>query len=499
MPYPSTRCLSSLVERLAMSIQIVPFLYSCPKMLYIIRSTDWSGLGVRSRPLSHQLPLEFRPLVRCQRRGGLAHLDGRNQQQCHTCQSSTRPEADPVLLTEADILFASVHHRGADGQLANAKPEGHTQVEQTVDHPTGGRLQLGGHGRGDVDVCDVEGDVHSDRSAEHGREDVGPVEEIDARLADVLVARGDDGEEQDREKETCLRNDHEDTVGEDVHEKTTADGEEHAAHSQGCEPSCCEQRFDSQGDFDAVIQSVDVRGCRPLIHSLEAGVEEEETEHAVGAEHGEREPLHVLWPKDFGRQQRLLRNPALNIDGCDEQKTTDDQGDIYVRGVPSVWRMSTIGKGEDDQDETRHDGDEAPPVHLDERIGVAQVPRDIKPPRYNNDKAQDGPDPEVPPPVQQIRGNSTQQDADVEANAGKGTVEAEDKVLPRAGPVGPRQQRKASRHEGTGPETLHSSTDNQHGGVDAEAADQRPNQKPGMADEEDYATPVSVSHPGEGH
>jgi hypothetical protein len=161
--------------------------------------------------------------------------------------------------------------------------------------------------------------------------------------------------------------------------------------------------------------------------------------------------------------------------------------------------MSAIREGEDDQDETRHDCDKAPPIHLDERIGIAQVPRDRKPPRYNNDEAQDGPDPKVPPPVQQVRGNSTQEDADVEADTGKSTVEAEDKILPRAGSVRPRQQRKTSRHESTGPETLHSSADNQHCGVDAEAADQRPDQEPGMTNKKDDTTSISVSHPGEGH
>lgn len=51
---------------------------------------------------------------------------------------------------------------------------------------------------------------------------------------------------------------------------------------------------------------------------------------------------------------------------------------------------------------------------------------------YNNYSFDDGTNPEVPPPVEELNGACGSEDTEVEAYTGEGTVTAIDDVLPRS-------------------------------------------------------------------
>lgn len=114
----------------------------------------------------------------------------------------------------------------ADGQLTHAEPEGHAQVQQAVDDPASRGLQTCRHGGRDEDICDVEGNVHANRPADHGREDVRPVQKGDG--GGLLTRRRRSGslgyecEEENRDEEADLRDDEEEAIGQDVKYETTS-------------------------------------------------------------------------------------------------------------------------------------------------------------------------------------------------------------------------------------------------------------------------------------
>lgn len=107
--------------------------------------------------------------------------------------------------------------------------------------------------------------------------------------------------------------------------------------------------------------------------------------------------------------------------------------------------MPTVSNSEGDEHKPGHDGAETPPVHADVGVGIAKVGR-------NSEKAQGGngghdasADPEVPAPVEQLARGGADQNADIEADAGAGAVDAEDEVLPWARAVDTAEEGDAGR------------------------------------------------------
>lgn len=155
--------------------------------------------------------------------------------------------------------------------------------------------------------------------------------------------------------------------------------------------------------------------------------------------------------------------------------------------------MASVRKGKDDEDQSRHNRAETPPVHANSIVLIMKITRDSEEAREGDAKDDDGADPEVPPPSHEVCGHSAHEDAEIEAQTGKGTPDGEDEVLAWAGTVRLTQESEAGGGESRRSNALEGTTDDEHDGVLAEAADERPDHEPDVAEQEDGTSAVDVA------
>lgn len=161
--------------------------------------------------------------------------------------------------------------------------------------------------------------------------------------------------------------------------------------------------------------------------------------------------------------------------------------------------MASICKGKDNQNQAGHNGAEPPPVHANRLILLVEVSWNGQESGDGNAEDDDGTDPKVPPPGHEVGTHSSQEDAKVESQTGKGTPDGKHQVLAGARSVCLSQESQARRRKGRSADALKSSADDEHDGVCAEATDERPDHEPDVAEQEDGAGTVDVAQAGEGH
>lgn len=175
--------------------------------------------------------------------------------------------------------------------------------------------------------------------------------------------------------------------------------------------------------------------------------------------------------------------------------------DAQNEGDEDVWRplalrsMGAVGDGKCRQNQARHDGHSAPVVHLD--VGILSprrfpVARDGDERGDAHDKGDDAAEPKVPPPRHVFGGRAAGDDAQKEANRGKGAPQTEDDILPRPGAVCLAEQHDTGGQERSRSQSAQRAGDDEHLVVGAEARDERPDGEPEEPGVEDDVGSVDV-------
>ncbi len=234
---------------------------------------------------------------------------------------------------------------------------------------------------------------------------------------------------------------------------------------------------------------------------LKTGIKQKDAKYAIGEEQSHRQAAHVLWLEQVKRQQWLLGNPALNVHCGSQQQHAQHKRDENVGRPPAIRGVGTVGDGEGGQDQARHNGYGAPIVHLDMgvlNVRLGPVAGNGDESRERHDKGDDAAQPKVPAPRHVLGGGAAGDDAQEEANGGKGAPEAEDEVLTRARAVRLAHQHDARRKEGCGSQAAQGAGDDEHLVVGAEARDEGPDGEPEEAGVEDEVGAVDVGEAAKG-
>ncbi|KAH8712584.1 hypothetical protein HC256_005768 [Beauveria bassiana] len=237
---------------------------------------------------------------------------------------------------------------------------------------------------------------------------------------------------------------------------------------------------------------------RQLNNLLKTAVKEENGVHAIEAKQRNEQPDHVLGLEYLARYEGLRRDPALHIHGEAQAYDAQDQANNNVRRGPALRRVSGARKGKVDERQRRHRRDQPQPVHARRRVHVGELARDRGVADGDDDKLQRGAEEKVPAPVGVLGGERGRHDASVEADGGKGAIDAVDAVLARAGPVDLAEDRHTRGQEGAEADALHRAAQNHGRGRRAEARGGGPRHQPDVAAEEDDARAPLVAEAGKG-
>ena len=230
---------------------------------------------------------------------------------------------------------------------------------------------------------------------------------------------------------------------------------------------------------------------------LIASPEQKDTKGAIEEEERDAQPDHVSGPEQVKRQERLLGDPALDIDEHAEQHTTEDEGDDDIGRGPALGRVGAVRDGIGDEGQGRDDGGGAQPVHLDALglglgLGLGVVAGDGEEGDAGGDEEDDAADVKVPLPRQLLGRDAADEDAHVEAQRGRTTVDAEDEVLAGAGAVRLGDESDGGGDEGGGADAGEGAGRDEHVVVGREARDQTPDGEPQQAAAEDGVGAVDV-------
>lgn len=197
----------------------------------------------------------------------------------------------------------------------------------------------------------------------------------------------------------------------------------------------------------------------------------------------------------------MCGHPTLDVKGNSEQDDAENKGDDDIVGGPTMRRVCAICDGKHNEHESRYNREPPPKVHLDLCLLPLWWPcRPGETEEGTEQAAQDddGPEPKVPPPREQVPCHTADNDPQVEAQGGKGAVQTKDEVLARAGAVGLAEDHDAGGEEGSGAESLHGAGYDEHGVVLAEAGDEGPDEEPGQASVEDEVAAKEVGEAAKG-
>ena len=150
---------------------------------------------------------------------------------------------------------------------------------------------------------------------------------------------------------------------------------------------------------------------------VETSIEEEETKDTIGAEQDDNQSLHVFGLEQLAGQEWLLANPALHVNSDSQEQDANDQRDVDVRRSPTIRCLASVSEGENDQNQSGNDGDDAQPIHLDGLVDSSGV-RDAEPTTDHDGGHNDGSNPEEPSPSDEVCGDCSDKDTSIEANAG---------------------------------------------------------------------------------
>lgn len=265
---------------------------------------------------------------------GLADLapDGHDDQ-----AGGARGHGEPKGVFVAPPQARLVHGVGLD-DVAEAEDDGHAELEDAVDQAARETLPGGRQLRGDEDADQRVRQVDA-----HGGQDVR--REYPSPVAPAL---GDEGQEEGRADGRRPGHDQQGPPGHQVQEVAFQDVEDDAADGRGREPS-----HDLQGC-----------GAHDVLEVLGA-VEEVDAAIAVQQEQGDGELRHAGGREDVGRQEGHLGDPALDVRRDEQHDAADaeERGDVGC--APASRGMCRFRDGEHDQDDPRHNGHGAEPVHDD--------------------------------------------------------------------------------------------------------------------------------------
>ncbi|TKW54610.1 hypothetical protein CTA1_3441 [Colletotrichum tanaceti] len=409
------------------------------------------------------------------------------EQQRDTRDAGRQPKGRLVALPPAEV------GRLADDDVADAQEEADAQEQQAVDEGAGEALAVGRQVRRDEDVADRVGDVDADGAAHHGREHVGP----------VVGPLGDDGEEQHAQHVARARHGEQDAAGQQVQREAADGADDDAADDERHVPHGRPQRRHAQHRLD-----------------VEARVEEEEAERAVGQEERRHERLHGPRRKEVARHQRLRRHAALDVPGGREQGDAQHERHDDLRARPPGGRVRAVGDGVDDEQQAGDDGGDAPPVHADLSASLVvvvaaaaaaaflaaaaaaattttEIARDGQEGDGGDEAEHDAAEPKVPAPAEELARHAADEDAEEEADGGEGAVEGEDEVLARARAVGLAEEHDAGGQVGGGAEPLEGAADDEREVVVAEAGGEAPDEEPGEPGVEGQVAAVHVAEAAE--
>src|SRR5213079_1084776 len=97
---------------------------------------------------------------------------------------------------------------------------------------------------------------------------------------------------------------------------------------------------------------------------------------------------------DVGREERLRRDPAFDVDRRQQQKAADDEERRDIRRAPPVWCVGGFRDAENQEHETTLQSPGTEPIHLNTMLSPHMMiirDRDIR--RNQRYRAQYRPDP----------------------------------------------------------------------------------------------------------